>query len=262
MALATVNGNSIYYEEFGAADLPPLVLIHGLMGDASTVAPLAERLAPTFHVIAPDALGHGKSARPDGFTLVDQGTMVNRLIAELGHDSAAIAGISMGSYLAAQAAILEPSRSNRLILIVGKAHGKTSSSAAFAASKGVDLTTLAPEELMAFMSEAVWSPDTPQDRRDTLLQNLNGEQVALTRDEQRAVERSLAGFDLRPDLAEITAPTLVVSGKSDGLNPPASGAELAHGIPGSHFEVYEHSGHMLAFEEMDRLVDDVVAFAA
>jgi len=262
MALVDVNGNSIYYEEFGAADLPPLVLIHGLMGDASSVAPLAERLAPTFHVVAPDALGHGKSARPGGFTLVDQGTMVNGLIAELGYESATIAGISMGSYLATQAAILEPARTNHLVLIVGKAHGKTSSSAAYAASKGVDLTTLAPEEMLALMSEAVWSPDTTQERRDALLQDMNGEQAQLTRDEQAAVERSLAGFDLRPDLGKITAPTLIISGKSDGLNPPSSGQELADGIPGSRFEVYEHSGHVLAFEESDRLVDDIVGFAS
>lgn len=84
----------------------------------------------------------------------------------------------------------------------------------------------------------------------------------LSRAEQAAVERSLAGFDLRPELASITAPTLVISGASDGLNQPERGRELAEHIPGARFEVYEHSGHMLAFEEEDRLVADIQAFAA
>jgi 3-oxoadipate enol-lactonase len=261
MARTTVDGNSVYYDEYGDAGAPLLVLVHGLMGDASTVAPLAERLSSTFRVVAPDALGHGRSARPEGFTLADQGAMINGLIAGLGAESATLVGISMGSYLVAQAAILEPARANALVLVVGKAHGKTSSVAAFAARKGVDLSTLSPEELLAFMSEAVWSPDTAQSRRDELLQSMSGKQTQLTPAEQAAVEKSLAGFDLRPGLASVTAPTLVISGASDGLNPPSAGEELAEHIPGARFKVYEHSGHMLAFEEEDRLVDDIVALS-
>jgi 3-oxoadipate enol-lactonase len=261
MPFVTVQGNSVYYDEYGDAGSPLLVLVHGLMGDASTVANLAERLSSTFHVIAPDALGHGRSARPDGFTLADQGAMIDGLITELGAESATLVGISMGSYLVAQAAILEPARADALVLVVGKAHGTSSSSAAFAVSRGVDLTTLTPDELLAFMSEAVWSPDTPQSRRDELLQAMAGRQTPLTPAEQAAVERSLAGFDLRPGLASITAPTLVVSGASDGLNPPSAGRELADHIPGARFEVYEHSGHMLAFEEQDRLVDDILTLS-
>ncbi len=59
----------------------------------------------------------------------------------------------------------------------------------------------------------------------------------------------------------ITAPTLVISGRADGLNPPEAGYELAQGIPGAHFQVYEESGHMLTAEEQDRLVTDVFTFA-
>ena len=262
MALATVNGNSIYYDEYGDASHPLLILVHGLMGDASTVERLARRLAGTFRVVAPDAIGHGRSTHPTDFSLADQGAMLNGLITQLGAESATLVGISMGSYLVAEAAILEPARTDHLVLVVGKAHGKTSSVAAFAASKGVDLSTLSPEEMLAFMSEAVWSPDTSQSRRDELLQAMAGKQTVLTPAEQGEVEKSLAGFDLRPGLASVTAPTLIISGASDGLNPPAAGQELADHIPGARFEVYEHSGHMLAFEEEDRLVDDILALVS
>lgn len=79
----------------------------------------------------------------------------------------------------------------------------------------------------------------------------------LTADERVAVERSLAGFDLRPALPSIVTPTLVLSGRSDGLNPPEAGEEVASLIPGARFEVYEASGHMLPWEEQDRFVEDV-----
>jgi len=257
-----VAGHRIAYEAYGDAQQPLLVLVHGLNGDASTVAPLAARLAERFHVVTPDALGHGRSDHPASFTIEDQGRVLNALVAALGRSSATLAGISMGSYLVAQAAILEPARTDRLVLVVSKAHGTTSSSAAFAARLGVDLATLDPEAAMALLAEALWSPDTPADRRAELLGSMAGEQVQLTPDEQARVERSLAGFDLRPGLGRVTAPALVVSGASDGLNPPELGRELADHLPHARFEVYEHSGHMLASEETDRLVDDVLSFTA
>ncbi|NQX11863.1 alpha/beta hydrolase [Microbacteriaceae bacterium VKM Ac-2855] len=262
MASLDIAGNVVRYDEYGEAGSPLLILVHGLMGDASSVATLAERLAGRFHVVAPDALGHGRSSRPVGFTLADQGDMLNGLIAELGAESAVLVGISMGSYLVAEAAIREPSRTERLVLIVGKAHGTTSSSAAYAARRGVDLSTLSPEEMLALMSEAVWSPHTPVENRGALLAAMAGRQVVLTSAEQAAVERSLADFDLRPGLPSITAPTLVVSGAGDGLNPPEAGRELASFIPDARFEVYEHSAHMLAYEETDRLVADILDFTA
>ena len=260
MAVATVEGESVFYLEFGDPAQPPLILLHGLYGDSALMAPLAERFADDFHVIAPDALGHGRSGRPADFTLVDQGRMVNGLVAGVVGVGAAVMGISMGSYLAAQAAILEPARTTRLVLVVPKAHGTTSSTAAYAKRIGFDLAQATPEEAFAALAGALWSPDTPQSRRDEVLA-VPTTAIVLTPQEMAAVERSLAGFDLRPTLPSITAPTLVISGRFDGLNSPEVGREVAERIPGARFEVYEHSGHMLGDEETDRLVADVTAFA-
>jgi 3-oxoadipate enol-lactonase len=260
-ATVELNGDTVFYRTFGASDLPPLLLLHGLYGDSAGMTALAELFTDRFHVIAPDALGHGRSARPDGYTLADQGRMIDALVPALGYDAVPIVGVSMGSYLAAQAAILDPARFSHVVLVVGKAHGKTSSSAAYAQRMGFDLASATQEEMLAFLAGALWSPDTSADRRARIMEQWwNEDAVELNAAEQAAVERSLAGFDLRPDLARITAPTLVISGRADGLNPPEAGEELARGIPGARFEVYEHSGHMLMAEESDRLVTDVTDF--
>jgi 3-oxoadipate enol-lactonase len=187
--------------------------------------------------------------------------MLDELIAGFGYDSAAVLGISMGSYMSAQAAILEPARVARLVLVVSKAHGRTSSTAAYAAKNGFDLNAATQEEILAFMTGALWSPFTSQSRRDDILAAQTRRQVVtLTPADRAAIDQSLRDFDLRPGLAEITAPALVISGRADGLNPPEAGEELARAIPNSRFEVFERSGHMLPFEEMSRLVEEVEDF--
>jgi 3-oxoadipate enol-lactonase len=259
MPTMELEGHSIYYREFGERTSPPLFLVHGLYSDSSTMEPLAGALAAHFHVIAPDMLGHGQSSHPADFSLSDQGRVLNRLVEALGHDEAALLGVSMGSYVAAQAAILEPSRTSRLLLVVPKAHGKTSSVAAYAERIGADLSAVSPEEMLEILAGALWSPATPQERRDEIMASA-ATQVVLTPDEKAAVERSLAGFDLRPELGAITAPTLVISGRADGLNPPSAGEEVARLVPRAELRVYERSGHMLTAEETDRLVADTTAF--
>lgn len=47
--------------KWGSPERPPLVCLHGLRGHGRIFAPLAERLSPRFHVLAPDLRGHGRS---------------------------------------------------------------------------------------------------------------------------------------------------------------------------------------------------------
>jgi 3-oxoadipate enol-lactonase len=246
------------YLEVGDPDGAPLFLVHGLYGDAASMTPLAAAFAERgFRVISVDALGHGRSPRPDGFTLADQGAALDGLIAQLGYESAAVLGVSMGSYVAAQAAIHEPSRISELVLVVTKGQGATSSTVAYAQRNGFDLAKATMPEAIEFLAGALWSPHTSPQRRAELLAEQDASHQELTPEQRSAIDRSLAGFDLRPGLRSITAPTLVISGRSDGLNPPEVGQEVASLIAGARFEIYEDSGHMLASEERDRLVDDV-----
>jgi 3-oxoadipate enol-lactonase len=55
---------------------------------------------------------------------------------------------------------------------------------------------------------------------------------------------AIAGMDLRPALAEITAPTLVISGAEDPSTPPWHGAVIARGIAGSRLAVIRGAAHL------------------
>ena len=59
------GGERLYSEERGRKGAPPVVLVHGLMGDHTTWEALAAELsAAGYRVVTPDLRGHGRSGRP------------------------------------------------------------------------------------------------------------------------------------------------------------------------------------------------------
>ena len=73
-------------------------------------------------------------------------------------------------------------------------------------------------------------------------------------------EGFLRRFDLRPELARITAPTLVISGAHDWICPPVFGEEIHRLIPGSRYVLFEESSHSLRVDEPERLVSEILRF--
>jgi 3-oxoadipate enol-lactonase len=55
---------------------------------------------------------------------------------------------------------------------------------------------------------------------------------------------AIATMDLRPALASITAPTLVIAATEDPATPPAHGAVIASGIAGAHLTVVRGAAHL------------------
>jgi pimeloyl-ACP methyl ester carboxylesterase len=62
-----VHGHLVHYDEAGAdSGGPVVVLIHGIASRAAQWTGVMADLGETCHVIAPDLLGHGESAKPRG----------------------------------------------------------------------------------------------------------------------------------------------------------------------------------------------------
>jgi pimeloyl-ACP methyl ester carboxylesterase len=62
-------------------------------------------------------------------------------------------------------------------------------------------------------------------------------------------ERAIIGRpDSRPDLPNISCPTLVLCGRDDALTPPHLHEELAEGIPGAQLHQIDHCGHLSTLE--------------
>jgi pimeloyl-ACP methyl ester carboxylesterase len=61
----SVEDLNIFYREAGPKDAPTLLLLHGLPSSSRMFQPLLDRLADSYHLVAPDYPGFGHSDWPD-----------------------------------------------------------------------------------------------------------------------------------------------------------------------------------------------------
>lgn len=106
----------VHYLDFGG-DGSPIICVHGATACAATWAGVAEKLAGNHRVIAPDLLGHGRTPlqgrRP---SVAGDQQLLDRLMEELGLDSAVFVSMTRGGLVALQQARERPDRVAGLVL--------------------------------------------------------------------------------------------------------------------------------------------------
>ena len=70
----------------------------------------------------------------------------------------------------------------------------------------------------------------------------------------------LQTFDLRPELAAISAKTLIVAGRHDWICPPEFSQEIHRLVPGSELVILEDSSHSVRVDEPEKLLRTIAAF--
>jgi 2-succinyl-6-hydroxy-2,4-cyclohexadiene-1-carboxylate synthase len=103
----------------GAAPMPPVVLLHGFLGDAEDWRPVAEALGDRHHVLAVNLPGHGPDWSRVAVSAVDMAACAAGLVAQfqdLGLAQVALVGYSMGGRIALYLARQYPERVGRLVM--------------------------------------------------------------------------------------------------------------------------------------------------
>lgn len=160
----------------------------------------------------------------------------------------ALAGLSMGGYLAFEIMRQAPERVERLALLDTSARPDTPEQtagrhAAIAASERYPLEALARSSLAGLLH-----PDAPGHVRDAVVAMSLGVGAETYRRQQRAV---MARPDSRPLLGRIAVPTLILVGAYDTLTPPPLATEMHAGIAGSTLTVIDDAGHLPTMEQPD-----------
>ena len=256
-----INGINLNVQRRGQGQ--PVLMLHGLMSNLTALQPEIERLSPSFEVIAVDSRGHGRSDKPARYTLQDHIDDVLGVMDALQLDSVDLIGTSAGSYIAQGVASQQPERVRKLVLIVPKSNGKTSSVARFVAEHEEEVRGLSHDEIQALVLSRIFAPSTPQKvkaARTEWSRQQTEQGLTLGAPQADAASQALAGFDFRPVLPLITAETLVISGRHDILNLVAEGQLIAELIPNARLEILEQSGHLPNVEEPERLLELVEEF--
>jgi 3-oxoadipate enol-lactonase len=252
------NGCRLHVDIQG--DGMPLIMLHGLGNSMASFRSDIEHFRVTRRTIAIDSRGHGASDRPPAYTLQDHIDDVVSVIDELDLGKVAVIGSSMGSYVAQGAAIAIPDRISRLVLVAAKSHGASSSSAVLLKEHADELEGATVQQQRDFLYGKILAPSSTARRAEVLQLLCENRGSPQTDAEYKIAQSAVSNFDFRPRLREISAPTLIISGRYDPLNPPEQGREIAHYISNSTFLLFENSGHLPRLEERVRYLAAVDAF--
>ncbi len=112
----TIHGHERAFVKMGTG--PALLLLHGLGCDHTTWQPVISALARRYTVIAPDLLGHGRSAKPRAdYSVGGYANGMRDLLTVLGIDRVTVVGHSFGGGVAMQFAYQFPERTERMVLV-------------------------------------------------------------------------------------------------------------------------------------------------
>jgi len=246
-----VGGLRIAYERAGSG--PPLVLLHGFVGDGrGTWDRQLEGLSDEFTVVAWDAPGAGRSASvPEAFRLADHADCLAGFLAALGLDRPHIGGISSGGAVALEFYRRRPEVPASLILAsayAGWAGSLPPDGVAQRLEFSLRVADLPVDQLRAEMRPSMFSPAAPADVVTGFLDSMNTHQPAGF----RATARAMAETDLRDVLPQIKTPTLVLAGDVDVRAPLEVAKALHAAIPRSELVVLAGVGHVCSVEAPER----------
>jgi 3-oxoadipate enol-lactonase len=251
------NG-TVHAEQFG--DGPPLFLLHSLLSDRASFDAIVPQLSQSFRLIVPELPGFGRSRAVGGGLAAVADRMAEAVEDAAGGEEAIVLGNGYGGFVALQMAIRHPAIATKLVLADCGAAFSEEGRQAFrnmaVASKAKGLpaiTDVAMRRLFApeFQAE---HPDLMRDRREAFLKT--------DPEVFQAACAALAELDLRPDLAKVKVPVVVLVGEQDEATPPPMSRELAALLPDARLKIIAGCAHVPQLQSPEAFLDAIGDFLA
>jgi 3-oxoadipate enol-lactonase len=241
-----------------SGDGPPLFLLHSLLSDRASFDAIAPTLAQSFRVLVPELPGFGRSPAVAG----GLGAVADRM-AEAVKDAsdgkaAIVLGNGYGGFVALQMAIRHPGIAAKLVLADCGAAFTEPGREAFrnmaTASKAKGLAAITDVAMRRLFAPAFQAahPGLMQDRRAAFLKT--------DPEVFQAACAALAELDLRPQLANVTVPVLVLVGEHDEATPPPMSHELAALLPNARLHVVPDCAHVPQLQSPELFLQMITPF--
>ena len=204
------------------------------------------RLAPAVRILRIDLPGHGASpAATEAFSVADLAAAALHLVDEVGGGRFHVAGVSLGGAIALELAATSDRVTDLALVCSGARIGE----AAAWAERAAQVRASGTASLVSGSAGRWFAPGyldaNPAGPGATLLQEL----VDVDDESYSLCCEALAAFDRTASVAEIVAPTLLLSGEFDAVTTPAAMRELAVEFPVGHFVELAGASHLAVAED-------------
>lgn len=239
----------LFVREAGSGDA--VLLLHGLGGDHTIWDYQIPVLSRSYRVLAPDLRGHGRSPVPENarYTFEEFQGDLQKLLDDRQAVPAHVVGLSGGGLLSIRFALDHPSHVRTLALFAAMGH-MDNHTRAVGQNWTDTLRDDGPEAYSRRLAMDLFAPDWAEAHLD-LAERIAKSQEA--RNLRGATQWALAmrDFDVRPRLARISVPTLIVQGMEDNVVDPSHARLLRQAIRQSEVRLLPNTGHLIPVEHPD-----------
>jgi pimeloyl-ACP methyl ester carboxylesterase len=241
---------------------PVIVFIHGAQHDHSVWAYQSRRLRERgWRVLAVDLPGHGRTPGPALASIEAMADWLLALLDAAGVASALLAGHSMGSLVALEAAARAPARVHALALL-GTAWPMKVSDALLACARADEARAIDMVNLWSYAAPLAFAPAAPgvsplgENRR--LMQRMSARNPAqLFHTDFSACNAYAGGLEAA---ARVACPALFILGSRDAMTPPRAAAGLIAALPQAQV-VQVDCGHAMMAEQPEAVLEALAGFA-
>lgn len=255
LRLELSTGIRVAYVASGPNGTIPVLLLHAWGESRGSFDRLVALLPDTVRVIAIDQRGHGDADVPEtGYSLSDFAADIDAFMDAADLPSAVLLGVSSGGYVAQQVAITQRQRVAGLVLVGSP---RTLQGRPPFADEIDQLRD--PVQETWVRDSLTWFPrfhDVPQSYIDGRVRD----GARIPAHVWRETFDGLCAAEPPTDIGKITCPTLIVWGERDELLSREQQDDLSGAIPGSQLVIYEHTGHLVLWEQPERVARDVTTF--
>ena len=257
MPLVRVRDTELFCDLSGPPGAPVVAFSNSIGTTLEMWDAQARALGVRYRVLRYDTRGHGRSPVTEApVTIDDLADDLTGLVDALGFDRIHLVGLSLGGMTAQAFAVRHAAKLTSLTLMATAAHLPPAESwnerAATVREKGMGaiVDAVMPRWFTpAFIASGAAEIETT--RRHFLANDPRGYALCC---------EAIRDMDLRPSLARIATPTLIIAGADDPATPVAMSEELRAGIPDAELLVLPRAAHLLAVERADAVSGHLEAF--
>ena len=253
---------NLSHRDLGGAGLPPLVVLHGMLGSSRNWQTAGRDLAARFHVLALDLRNHGSSPHAESMSYEDMMADVLAWLDSQHLTGVTLLGHSMGGKVAMLLACRHPERVERLVVvdIAPKDYFWPGHRQSFAAMNELnlgDLRSRAEAELRFEARVASWP------MRKFLTTNLERTEEGkwFWQINLPAITAALPEVEKNPLREEdrFTGPVRVIAGEKSNYVEPSDHAVIRTHFPAAELVTVAGSGHNPHMETREAFVAAVLA---